>query len=378
MHRTLATLLALTLGSLPAAAETIWISTANSISSFDSATPGTVIGTVPVTGLAGGDSIAGIDFRPATGQLYALGSGGRIYTIDRGTGAATQIGTTSFTLTGTAFGFDFNPTVDRIRVVSNGGQNLRLHPDTGAVAFTDTPLAFGPSDANVGDTPNVVGAGYTNSIGGATTTTLYDIERGNNVLVTQAPPNNGTLNTVGALGLTLVDGAVGFDISNRTGSAYLAADTGSGLSLYTVTLSNGSVTPRGAISGDPALTGLAVAPSEGNCVPSTTALCLSKDRFKVTATWTTSSGTGPATAIWLTQDTGLFWFFGPSNIELTVKVLNACGPFGRFWVFASGITDVGVMLTVTDTNTGAVKTYNNPIGTPFQPRLDTSAFATCP
>lgn len=378
MRRTLVALLALFVCALPALAETIWISTANSIASFDSAAPGTITNTLPVTGLASGDSIAGIDFRPATGQLYALGSGGRLYTIDRTSGMATQVGSTPFTLNATAFGFDFNPTVDRIRVVSNAGQNIRLHPDTGAVAATDTVLAFPTTDPNAGDSPAVAGAGYTNSIAGATTTTLFDIDRTNNVLVTQSPPNNGALNTVGSLGISLSSGAVGFDISNRSGNAYLAADGGSGLTLYTVTLSNGSVTKRGAIGGDPGITGLAVAVSEGSCVPSTTALCLSGDRFKVTATWTTTGGsTGPATAIWLTPDTGLFWFFSPTNIEMIVKVLNACGPFNRFWVFEGGVTNVGVVTTVTDTKTGTTKTYTNPQGTAFQPMLDTNAFATC-
>lgn len=379
MRRALVALLAFGLTSV-ASAETIWISTANTIMRFDSAAPGTILGTLPVIGLVGSDTIVGIDFRPANGQLYALGSGGRLYTIDRTSGAATQVGSTPFTLDGSAFGFDFNPTVDRIRVVSSGGQNLRLHPDTGAVAFADTNLAFASTDPNAGDSPAVVAAAYTNSIAGATTTTLYDIERGNNVLVTQAPPNAGTLNTVGGLGIALPDGAVGFDISNRSGNAYLAADTGSGLALYTVTLSNGSVTPRGAIAGDPSLTGLAVAPSEGSCVPSTTALCLNRDRFKVGVTWTITGGaTGPGIAVRLAEDTGSFWFFGPNNLELLIKVLDACVPsFNRYWVFAGGITDVGTVITVTDTKTSTVKTYTNPLGRPFPPMLDTDAFATCP
>jgi hypothetical protein len=379
MPRAFAALLGLALTATPALAETLWISTATTLASFDSATPGAVSDPLTVSGLLGGDTIAGIDFRPATGQLFALGSGGRIYTIDRTTGAATQVGTTPITLTGSAFGFDFNPTVDRIRVVSSTGQNLRLHPETGAIAATDTALAYASTDVNAGDSPMVVGAGYTNSIAGATSTTLYDIDRANNVLVTQAPPNNGVLNTVGPLGISPSAGGLGFDISQRTGAAYLAADTGSGLALYTVTLSNGSVTPRGTIEGDPDITGLAVALSDGNCVPSTTALCLSDDRFRVTVAWTTpAQQTGAGTAIWLTEDSGLFWFFGPDNVELIVKALDACAGFDRYWFFASGVTNVGVVITVTDTNTGTIKTYTNPVSTPFAPRLDTDAFSTCP
>ena len=81
----------------------------------------------------------------------------------------------------------------------------------------------------------------------------------------------------------------------------------------------------------------------------------------------------------MTGDTGYFWFFSSNNVEMVVKTLNACGlPPGRFWVFAGGLTDVNVVMTVTDTQTGTVKTYTNPQGTAFQPIQDTSAFATCP
>ncbi|MGH9362982.1 MAG: hypothetical protein ACRD2T_13795, partial [Thermoanaerobaculia bacterium] len=81
----------------------------------------------------------------------------------------------------------------------------------------------------------------------------------------------------------------------------------------------------------------------------------------------------------LTDDAGYFWFFAPENIEMTVKVVNACVPqFNRFWVFLSGLTNVQVVTTVTDTKTGQVKTYTNPQGRPFRTILDTQAFATCP
>ena len=82
----------------------------------------------------------------------------------------------------------------------------------------------------------------------------------------------------------------------------------------------------------------------------------------------------------LTEDSGYFWFFGENNVEVTVKVLNACSleGFNNFWVFAAGMTDVEVTLTVVDTQTGQIQTYGNEFGTPFQPILDTSAFSTCP
>lgn len=115
------------------------------------------------------------------------------------------------------------------------------------------------------------------------------------------------------------------------------------------------------------------------CAPNATTLCLNNSRFAVRAHWTTPDGNnGDAAAVTLTADSGYFWFFAPDNVETVIKVLNACdAPAPRFWVFAAGLTDVGVQLTVTDTKTGAVKVYNNPVGTPFQPIQDTNAFATC-
>jgi hypothetical protein len=90
----------------------------------------------------------------------------------------------------------------------------------------------------------------------------------------------------------------------------------------------------------------------------------------------TASGVG--SAVPLTSDSGYFWFFDAANIEIVVKTLNGCGVNGRYWVFAAGLTDVEVTLRVTDTQTGALKTYVNPRGIAFQPIQDTSAFATCP
>lgn len=108
-------------------------------------------------------------------------------------------------------------------------------------------------------------------------------------------------------------------------------------------------------------------------------LALLGERFEVEATWRTPDGnTGSGTGASLTGETGYFWFFSPTNVEVVVKVLDACsGPSGHFWVFAGGLTDVAVELTVTDTASGAKKTYRNPPGTPFQPVQDTGAFATC-
>ncbi len=116
------------------------------------------------------------------------------------------------------------------------------------------------------------------------------------------------------------------------------------------------------------------------CLGGETALCLTGSRFKVEATWRKPDGqTGAARAVPLTSDSGYFWFFNAANAELFVKVRDAClPPYDHFWVFAAGLTNVRVELKVTDTETGEVETYINPLNRPFQPIQDTDAFATCP
>ena len=108
-------------------------------------------------------------------------------------------------------------------------------------------------------------------------------------------------------------------------------------------------------------------------------LCLSNNRYQVRTTWRNQNGqNGNGTAVRLTADTGYFWFFSSTNVEMVVKVLNACSLNSRFWVFAGGLTNVQVTTTVTDTQTGQVKVYNNNLNQPFLPLQDTGAFATCP
>lgn len=191
----------------------------NKLVTFSLSDPGTILTSVSVTGLPRRHNLIGLDIRPATGELYAVSDEGVVYTIDPATGQATAKGAPfSPSISGTTIGFDFNPTVDRIRLVTDRGQNLRLNPDTGQVASVDKPLAFAATDVNKKERPKISGAGYTNSVAGATSTTLYDIDANEDVLVTQLPPNDGTLNTVGDLGYN-VRTVAGFDIL-ASGPAY--------------------------------------------------------------------------------------------------------------------------------------------------------------
>jgi plastocyanin len=119
----------------------------------------------------------------------------------------------------------------------------------------------------------------------------------------------------------------------------------------------------------------------GPCVTDANTLCLNSGRFKVTAHWTRPDGSqGEGTGVPLTADSGYFWFFDSTNIEAIVKVLNGCGlPNPSYWVFAAGLTNVAVHVTVTDTVTGVVYARDNAQGSAFVPIQDTAAFPTsCP
>ena len=113
----------------------------------------------------------------------------------------------------------------------------------------------------------------------------------------------------------------------------------------------------------------------GTCRPFFSTLCLGGNRFEVFVSWEVSDGSmGSGTPVSLTDDSAVFWFFSPNNLELNVKVLEACASSGHFWVFASASTDVGVQLQIRDTVTGRLRHYRNPVGQVFQTITDTEAF----
>ncbi|HVT56903.1 MAG TPA: hypothetical protein VHR45_00760 [Thermoanaerobaculia bacterium] len=142
---------------------------------------------------------------------------------------------------------------------------------------------------------------------------------------------------------------------------------------------------KGVVTGSPAQNAVAVIaiafagyqqyfPNASACTPGATALCLLNSRFRVESTWQTNQGSGQGQAVTLTSDTGYFWFFAEANVEFILKVLDGTPLNQHFWVFAGGLTNVKVVITVTDTQTGAMKTYTNPQDTAFQPIQDTGAF----
>lgn len=212
----------------------------NQLVVFNSKNSASFSSTKTIMGIPSGEKLLSIDFRPATGELYAVSNASKFYIINTSTGNTRPVSTTSFTpaISGTIASIDFNPTVDRIRLVTNTGQNLRLHPETGALAATDTGITTSSS---------ITGIAYTNSVSGASSTILYDLDATSGKLFKQDPPNNGTLAEVGNLGIAFT-GQAAFDINPDNSVALMAATTGSQNSLYRVDLSNGKATNIGNLS----------------------------------------------------------------------------------------------------------------------------------
>jgi hypothetical protein len=225
--------------------------------SFDAARPRRLTSDVAISGLKPGESLVGIDFRPATKVLYGVGSSSRLYTIDLTTGVATAGPALSTSLSGSQFGVDFNPVPDRLRIVSDSGQNLRVNVDTGAV-IVDGSLAYAAGDPNAGARPMVVGAAYTNPDTDPNTgTQLFDIDA-SGVLALQNPPNDGTLITQ-VEGMANVTGEVAFDIG--AGSRGIAAIQRNGDAfsrLYQVDTVARTASSGGVVGGGEVIRGLAI------------------------------------------------------------------------------------------------------------------------
>lgn len=253
----------------------------NDLVRFTSNNPGGAT-TVAITGLTAGDQIVGIDVRPFNNVLYGVGTQfamdgtstgiARFYSINADTGVATLASTLAAdpadvtapsptsSLSGSFFGVDFNPVVDRLRVVSDTGQNLRINVATG-LAQSDVALAYAGTlpvdptdDPNFGSPPQVVAAAYTNSFAGAPSTTLLDLDAALSVLADQTMANNGTLNTRGITTSSVFTDS-GFDISGTTGIGYVVLDN---ITLASINIDTGEVTEMGMINTIGAIGGLAV------------------------------------------------------------------------------------------------------------------------
>jgi len=245
---------------------TIVVTESGQVASFNRTAPGTQVGTRAISGLQSGETVAGIDFRPANGLLYALGSRGNLYTLDAATGRATFRAALKAAagddapfsgLLGTQFGVDFNPVADRLRVVSNTGQNLRIDVDTGDT-ITDGNLTR-VNDAGQAVAPTATAAAYTNSFRGATATALYVLDLTLALRSVVNPPNNGVLTSDATLGV-VGSGVNGFDLESRSTTGYAAIRSGTVLSLYRIDLSaaTNAATLLGGIAGVETISGLAL------------------------------------------------------------------------------------------------------------------------
>jgi Domain of unknown function (DUF4394) len=220
-----------------------------------------------IRGLTGDDRIVGIDYRPATGDLYGLGNNGGVYVLDDRDARATLRSRLSVALVGSSFGVDFNPTVDRLRIVSDTGQNLRDNVDVTGDTITDGTLTYpGPPPTTA---TGVTGAAYTNNDADPNTaTTLFDIDTVLDQTVIQSPANAGLLAPTGKL--TVDAGSpVGFDIYSTIrggttvdveGLASLLVGGRSG--LYEVDLLAGRVDSNGSFSRRNSVTGIAIPPDQ--------------------------------------------------------------------------------------------------------------------
>ncbi|AXQ30324.1 DUF4394 domain-containing protein [Solimonas sp. K1W22B-7] len=222
--------------------------------SFNRATPGSIRTAMSVTGLAGGERIVGADFRPADGNLYAVTSTSRIMRLDRATGVASAPVTLATALAGTNFGVDFNPVPDRLRVISDTGQNLRINVTDGATTVDGT-LKQDRRTATTADIAGVSAAAYTMSFPQACRTTLFYLNSTSGMLMTSADPNGGTLFNVGSLGLAAPAAVNGFDVLTGTAGDGLPTNTGVAVlssgagapTLHTIDLTTGAATAIGAI-----------------------------------------------------------------------------------------------------------------------------------
>jgi hypothetical protein len=241
---------------------------------FESQTPSTIDGAAFVSGLALGERIVAIDFRPRTGQLYGVAAtaGGmdllRLFTIDPHSGVATLVpGSSSIPVTfATAYGASFNPTVDRLRVVNGADENLRLNPNNGARA--DSPT--NDTDLNP-PTSSITGIAYDrpfdSGFAAANRTTLFGLATATDSRVTiggidQSPsPNLGIVQNSQALGETPT-GDAGYDI-DVDGDHYAAFSTGAGTGFWFLDTATGDALLLGGIgstAGSLPVTGIAVVP----------------------------------------------------------------------------------------------------------------------
>lgn len=237
---------------------------------FDTARPTKIKTEVRVTGLGTDESLVQLEYRPANELFYGLSNQRRLYTVDPKTGATTRVNATAFTsetLVGPVI--DFNPVADRLRVIASE-QNLRVNPNDGTLAGTDTDVFFDSNDVNDNRIPQLAALAYDRNGRGATVTTLFALDVTTNSLVrvgsrdgSPDAPNSGKLFTVAVLSVSFTSNA-GFDIEPDGDTAYAAlAPSGTGASLYRIDLKGGNADLVDPIDdGDRTIISLTIGPKD--------------------------------------------------------------------------------------------------------------------
>ncbi len=221
----------------------VGLTTDQRLVSFQVRKPGEVRGIGKISGLQGDARLVGIDYRVQDGKLYGVGEAGGVYTLSATDAKATKVSQLTVALNGAAFGVDFNPAADRLRIVSDTGQNLRHNVNAGGTTLADTALTYPPAPATAG---GVTAAAYTNNdLDADTGTALFDLDTALDQVALQAPANSGQLSPIGKLKADAVTDA-GFDIYSqlRSGTAVDAAgfaslSVGGTRTLFSVSLVTG-------------------------------------------------------------------------------------------------------------------------------------------
>lgn len=237
----------------------------SSLVSFQSNDPGNVSVIADFSGDA--SFLDAIDFRPATGELFGYLDGADAYfTVNLATGSLTQVSANPVGATTNTFflGMDFNPTIDRLRVVTESRQNIVFNPNNGT-ATDVTSLFYADGDPNQDTSPRIIDNAYTQNFAGAMSTMQYGIDYSSDTLVTIAN-NDGVLTTVGSLGIN-TDIYTGFDIftdANGVDTAYAILTGADGIgSFYTIDMATGAASLVGGIGFTNQVYSLAVVPAPG-------------------------------------------------------------------------------------------------------------------
>jgi hypothetical protein len=227
------------------------------LATYDADEPGSLLEAENALTVSPEELIAAIEYVASPQQLYALGTLNRLHKLNPDTGRWEPFGGSGLMLEGTNFGLAFDPTNNVLRVVSTGGQNLRVNPNTGSIIAVDGPFTYAAGDPSFGTEPNLMSAAYGSTAQSGTS--LFGIDSRLDVLTFEDPPHSGRLHTVGALGIDVGE-VGGFSVSPHTGVAYAALlpSNSSNSFLYTIDLATGAATEVGEIGGGVSITAMTV------------------------------------------------------------------------------------------------------------------------